>query len=206
MLANAAGGAANTSKAMRQIGLTGSIGSGKSTVAAMLRELGVPVLDADTFAREGAAVLQSEICAAFPEVCTASGIDRAALGRRVFADEEARKRLEAILHPYVRRRMSEETEKALASGAKIIVQDIPLLFETGREGLFDGVLVVVAPDRMRMERVGTRNGLSEADFKARDAAQMPQDEKIARATWVIRNDSDLERLRSQVQDWYKKVT
>lgn len=190
---------------MRQIGLTGSIGSGKSTVAAMLRELGVPVLDADVFAREGAVVLRGEICATFPEVCTDAGIDRAALGRRVFGDEQARKRLEAILHPYVRQRMAQETEKALTAGAKIIVQDIPLLFETGREGLFDGVLLVVAPDEARMRRVEARNGLSEADFRSRDATQMPQQEKIAKATWVIRNDGDLEQLRSHVRNWYKEV-
>jgi dephospho-CoA kinase len=191
---------------MRQIGLTGSIGSGKSTVAAMLRELGVPVLDADSYAREGATVLRNEICAAFPEVCSEAGVDRTALGKRVFAEEEARKRLEAILHPYVRGRMAEETEKALRAGAKLVVQDIPLLFETGREGWFDGVLVVVAPDPLRLQRVQARNGLSEADFKARDAAQMPQEEKIARATWILHNDGDLERLRSQVRDWYGEVS
>jgi len=191
---------------MRQIGLTGSIGSGKSTVAAMLRELGVPVLDADKFAREGATLLQGEICAAFPEVCGRAGIDRAALGRRVFADQEARKRLEAILHPYVRGRMAEESQKAAATGANIIVQDIPLLFETGREGLFQGVLLVVAPTELRMERAKLRNGLSEADFRARDAAQMPQEEKIVKSTWVISNDGDLEQLRSHVQNWYEGVS
>lgn len=191
---------------MRRIGLTGSIGSGKSTVAAMLRELGVPVLDADVYAREGANVLRNEICAAFPEVCSEAGVDRTVLGMRVFAEEEARKRLEAILHPYVRRRMAEETEKVLRAGAKLIVQDIPLLFETGREGLFDGVLVVAAPDLLRLQRVRARNGLSEADFKAREAAQMPQEEKIARATWVLHNDGDLDRLRSQVRDWYGEVS
>lgn len=190
---------------MRRIGLTGSIGSGKSTVAAMLRELGVVVLDADAYAREGTTVLQGEICAAFPEVCRTTGIDRAALSRRVFSDADARKRLEAILHPYVRRRMAEEGQKALQAGAPLVVEDIPLLFETGGEARFDGVLVVVAPEALRQQRVQARNGLSEAEFRARDAAQMPQAEKIARATWVLHNDGDLEQLRAQVRDWYKQV-
>ncbi|MCL6525784.1 MAG: dephospho-CoA kinase [Thermaceae bacterium] len=190
---------------MRRIGLTGSIGSGKSTVAAMLRELGVVVLDADAYAREGTTVLQGEICVAFPEVCRTTGIDRAALSRRVFSDVDARKRLEAILHPYVRRRMAEEGQKALQAGAPLVVEDIPLLFETGGEARFDGVLVVVAPEALRQQRVQARNGLSEAEFRARDAAQMPQAEKIARATWVLHNDGDLEQLRAQVRAWYKQV-
>ncbi len=191
--------------AMRQIGLTGSIGSGKSTVAQVLRELGVPVLDADAFAREGAVALKVEICRAFPEVCTDGAIDRAALGRRVFGDPAARRRLEAILHPYVRQRMREEVQKAAAMGHKVVVHDIPLLFEAGREGDFAGVLVVAAPTELRKARVMARSGLSEAEFAARDASQMPQAEKIRRATWVIWNDADLAALRAKVEAWLREV-
>ncbi|MBO1435761.1 dephospho-CoA kinase [Meiothermus sp. CFH 77666] len=190
---------------MRLIGLTGSIGSGKSTVAQRLRELGVLVLDADEYAREGATALKAEICRAFPEVCREGAIDRAALGRRVFADPEARRRLEALLHPYVRRRMREETEKALSAGQKIVVHDIPLLFETGREADFAGVLVVAAPTELRKARVMARSGLSEAEFNARDQSQMPQEEKVRRATWVIWNDADQETLRERVDAWYREV-
>ncbi len=190
---------------MRLIGLTGSIGSGKSTVAQRLRELGVLVLDADEYAREGATALKAEICQAFPEVCREGEIDRAALGRRVFADPEARQRLEALLHPYVRRRMREETEKALSAGQKMVVHDIPLLFETGREADFAGVLVVAAPTELRKARVMARSGLSEAEFTARDQSQMPQEEKVRRATWVIWNDADQETLRERVDDWYREV-
>lgn len=190
---------------MRLIGLTGSIGSGKSTVAQRLRELGVPVLDADEYAREGAVALKAEICQAFPEVCREGEIDRAALGRRVFADPEARRRLEALLHPYVRRRMHDETAKALSAGQKMVVHDIPLLFETGREADFAGVLVVAAPTELRKARVMARSGLSEAEFTARDQSQLPQEEKVRRATWVIWNDADLETLRERVDAWYREV-
>lgn len=159
------------------------------------------MLDADGFAREGAVVLQSVICQTFPEACNAEKLDRAALGRIVFADPEARKRLEAILHPYVRGRMAEETAKAEDEGGAMVVQDIPLLFETGQENRFDGVLLVVAPTELRQERVMTRSGLSEAEFLSRDQSQMPQEEKIKRATWVIENDGSLEQLRERVVQW-----
>jgi dephospho-CoA kinase len=190
---------------MRQIGLTGSIGSGKSTVAQRLRELGVALLDADQYAREGAAVLKAEVCRAFPEVCRDGEIDRPALAGLVFADPRARGRLEAILHPYVRRRMQEDAEKCWAEGKQLIVYEIPLLFETGREGEYAGVLVVAAPDELRKQRVMARSGLSEDQFTARDASQMPQEEKVRRATWVIWNDSDLATLRARVDAWYAEV-
>jgi len=190
---------------VRQVGLTGSIGSGKSTVAQRLCELGVSILDADEYAREGAVVLKAEICQAFPEACRAGEIDRAALGRWVFSDPEARRRLEHILHPYVRGRMREESDKAQAAGKPLVVHEIPLLFETGREADFAGVLVVAAPLEIRKTRVMKRSGLSEAEFAARDASQMPQEEKIRRATWVIWNDADQPTLQKRVDAWYREV-
>lgn len=190
---------------MRLVGLTGSIGSGKSTVAQRLRALGVAVLDADEYAREGAKVLKAEICQAFPEACHEGEPDRAALGRRVFADPEARRRLEALIHPYVRQRMQEETEKARQAGHSLVVHDIPLLFEAGREKDFAGVLVVAAPTALRKARVMARSGLSEAEFEARDQSQLPQEEKVRRATWVIWNDADLDTLYSRVEAWLKEV-
>jgi dephospho-CoA kinase len=190
---------------MRLIGLTGSIGSGKSTVGQRLRELGVPVLDADAYAREGAVVLKPEICQAFPEVCQGGEINRSALGRLVFGDPHARNRLEGIIHPFVRHRMREETEKAQAEGKPVVVHDIPLLFETGREADFAGVLVVVAPTELRKQRVVNRSGLSEAEFAARDASQMSQEAKTRRATWVIWNDADLQTLWERVDAWYREV-
>ncbi len=190
---------------MRRIGLTGNIGSGKSTVAQYLRQLGVRVLDADQYAREGAEVLRAQICQAFPEACREGQLNRVALARRVFADEEARRRLEALLHPYVRRRMQEESEKAEQEGCPLLVLEIPLLFETGREATLDGVLVVAAPRALRQQRVMARSGLSEAEFAARDQSQLPQEEKIRRATWVIWNDADLATLKARVAHWYQEV-
>lgn len=190
---------------MRLIGLTGSIGSGKSTVAQRLQALGVTVLDADEYAREGALVLRTEICQAFPEACAGGEVNRAALGRLVFSDPAARRRLEALLHPYVRQRMQEETEKARQAGRHLVVQDIPLLFEAGREADFAGVLVVAAPTALRKARVMARSGLSEAEFEARDQSQLPQEEKVRRATWVIWNDADLDTLQKRVEAWYREV-
>lgn len=190
---------------MRLIGLTGSIGSGKSTVAQRLRALGMPVLDADEYAREAARVLKAEICQAFPEACREGELDRSALGRLVFSNPVARRRLEALIHPYVRRRMQEETEKARQAGYRLVVHDIPLLFEAGREPDFAGVLVVAAPTALRKARVMARSGLSEAEFAARDQSQMPQEEKVRRATWVIWNEADLDTLYQRVDAWYREV-
>ncbi|PZA07928.1 MULTISPECIES: dephospho-CoA kinase [unclassified Meiothermus] len=187
------------------IGLTGSIGSGKSTVSALLRELGATVLDADLYAREAAEALKGEICAAFPEACAEGFLDRRRLGQRVFADPEAKGRLEALVHPYVRRRMAEETQQALEAGNWVVVHDIPLLFETGRAGDFAGVLVVAAPYELRLRRVMARSGLSPEEVRARDANQLPQEEKIRRATWVIWNDADLQTLRERVRNWYESL-
>ncbi|WP_027893025.1 dephospho-CoA kinase [Calidithermus chliarophilus] len=190
---------------MQVIGLTGSIGSGKSTVAQILRELGVTVLDADAFAREGAGVLREAICRRFPEACAGGELDRRRLGQIVFADPEAKRDLEALLHPYVRARMAEATRQAEERGESLVVQDIPLLFETGRERDFAGVLAVLAPTELRRERVQARSGLSAAEFAARDANQLPQEEKARRATWVIWNDRDLAALRARVQGWLEEV-
>ncbi len=190
---------------MRLIGLTGSIGSGKSTVAQRLRALGVPVLDADEYAREAAQVLKAEICQAFPEACRDGELDRAVLGQLVFRDTQARRRLEALIHPYVRRRLREETEKAQQAGHRLVVHDIPLLFETGREKDFAGVLVVAAPTDLRKARVMARSGLSEAEFASRDQSQLPQEEKLRRATWVIWNEADLDTLHKRVAAWYREV-
>lgn len=189
---------------MRLVGLTGSIGSGKSTVAELLRRRGVPVLDADALAREGAEVLKAEICRMFPEACRSGEVDRRTLGALVFADAEARRRLESLLHPYVRARLEEETERARARGVPLLVQEIPLLFESGREGEFDGVLVVAAPEEHRRRRVVAR-GLSEAEFEARDRAQLPQEEKLRRATWVIWNEADLGTLQARVAAWLEEA-
>ncbi|MGF1631899.1 MAG: dephospho-CoA kinase [Kiloniellaceae bacterium] len=173
---------------MRVIGLTGSIGMGKSTAAAMLRRLGLPVHDADAavhrlMARGGAAVAAVE--AAFPGVVQAGAIDRSLLGARVLGDAAALQRLEAILHPLVRA----EARAFLAQQARLrrplAVLDIPLLYETGGERLCDVVIVVTAPGFIQRARVLRRPGMTEAKLQALLARQLSDAEKRRRADFVV---------------------
>jgi dephospho-CoA kinase len=184
-----------------RVGLTGGVASGKSTVSAILEELGAVVVDADVLAREVVAKGTeglAEIVAAFgPEVLTADGeLDRPAMGALVFADPGRRKELEAIIHPRVRARGA-ELEAAAPDGA-LVVHDIPLLAETGQGGAFDAVIVVDVPPEVQVERMVTQRGMSEADARARIAAQADRDARLAVATHVIENTGSLEDLRCRV--------
>lgn len=171
------------------LGLTGSIGMGKSTAAAMLQRLGVPLFDADAvvhrlLAPGGAAVRAVE--AAFPGIRDeAGGIDRQRLGPRVFGHPEALRRLEAILHPMVREAERGFVARARARHEKLIVLDIPLLFETGGAGRCDYVLVVSAPARLQRERVMRRSGMTARRFQEILQAQLPDSEKRRRADFVV---------------------
>jgi dephospho-CoA kinase len=171
------------------LGLTGSIGMGKSTAAAVLRRLGVPLFDADAvvhrlLGRGGAAV--SEVEAAFPGVREETGgIDRQRLGPRVFGDPEALRRLEAILHPMVRAAERRFVARARARREPLIVLDIPLLYETRGTGRCDFVLVVSAPARLQRERVMRRRGMSAQRFAEILRAQLPDSEKRRRADFVV---------------------
>ena len=193
---------------MRLIGLTGGIGSGKSTVARMLAERGAAVVDADLLAREvvepGQPAL-AEIAAEFgPSVLLPDGrLDRAALGAVVFADAARRERLNAITHPRVGALMQERIAAALASDAPLVAVDIPLLFEGSRQSLFEGVLLVWAPPELQLRRLVERDGMAEAEARARIAAQMPIDEKRALATWVIDNSGPLSATEAQVDEWWR---
>jgi dephospho-CoA kinase len=188
-----------------RVGLTGGIASGKSLVAEMLRERGAAVVDADRIAREvlapgGAA--HNSVVRAFPDVVRPDGtVDRKALGSRIFADPTARRKLNALTHPTIRLRMAEEAERAAAApGVDVIVFDIPLLFETtdGSDLGLEGAIVVYADDEVRLRRLATRDGLSEAEARRRLAAQMPLNEKAARANWVVNNTGSPEDTRGQV--------
>ncbi|MDI4656506.1 dephospho-CoA kinase [Xanthobacter autotrophicus] len=168
------------------LGLTGSIGMGKSATARLFRAMGVPVHDADAAVHglyRGAAVAPVE--AAFPGVTRDGAIDRAALGARVLADSEAMKRLEAIVHPLVRAEEEAFLAKAQAAGARLVVLDIPLLFETGGTGRVDAVAVVSAPKAVQRARVLERAGMTEEKFEAIVGKQMPDAEKRRRAHFVI---------------------
>jgi dephospho-CoA kinase len=171
------------------LGLTGSIGMGKSTASKTLRRLGVPLFDADAvvhrlLAPGGAAVGPVE--AAFPGVRDeAGGIDRQRLGRRVFRDPPALRRLEGILHPMVRRAERRFVTRARARRSPLVVLDIPLLFETGGVERCDFVLVVSAPLRLQRERVMRRPGMSDSRFADILRAQIPDREKRRRADFVV---------------------
>ncbi|AKH17906.1 dephospho-CoA kinase [Deinococcus soli (ex Cha et al. 2016)] len=184
----------------QRIGLTGSIGAGKSTVAQLLRARGLTVLDADEQARlvtQDPEVL-TLLADRFPGVVVGGTLDRAALAARVFGNPAALADLNAITHPRVRARMAALEAQAARQGARAVVQDVPLLFEGGLDAQMDAVIVVDAPLHLRVGRVMARSGLTEAEVLARDARQLPAAQKRKRATVVIDNDRDLPHLEAQV--------
>ncbi|WP_117238495.1 dephospho-CoA kinase [Thermus sediminis] len=177
------------------IGLTGNIGSGKSTVAAFLREMGYPVLDADLLAERARELKRAELKALFPEAFHGEELDRRRLAQVVFSDPERLRALEALIHPEVRRLLWEELARL---GAPLVFLEIPLLLEKGWEERLDGVILVAAPLEERLRRVMARSGLSREEVLARERAQMPEEEKRRRATWVLENRGTFEALRAQV--------
>ena len=184
------------------VGLTGSIGMGKSTVAQMFAEQGAPVFDSDAavhalYARGGAAVAQVE--AAFPGVVVDGAIDRAALSARVVGDADAIARLEHIVHPLVRQAQLEFLQHCRDHGCAWAVLDIPLLFEGGSERLVDKTIVVSAPAVVQRARVLARPGMTEAKFEAILARQIPDAEKRSRADFVIDTSASLDVTRAQVR-------
>ncbi|MED4299407.1 dephospho-CoA kinase [Geobacillus stearothermophilus] len=185
------------------IGLTGGIASGKSTVSAMMRELGLPVIDADEAARAvvrpGEEAYRQIVAAFGPGILRADGeIDRAKLGAIVFNDEQQRKVLNAIVHPAVRKKMLAEKEAHIRSGAKTVVLDIPLLFESGLTHWVDKVLVVYVDDDVQLRRLMARNGFTEEEALARIRSQWPMAEKVKRADAVIDNNGTIEETRQQL--------
>ena len=173
---------------MKILCLTGSVGMGKTTAARMLRGLGIPVHDADgevhrLLGRGGAAV--RAVDAAFPGVKSGKAIDRAALGKIVFADKAALKRLEGILHPLVRQAERRFLAEARRQQQRLVVLDIPLLFETKGKRRCDGVIVVSAPRSIQRARVLARPGMTKERMAAIEARQMPDREKRRRADIVI---------------------
>lgn len=186
-----------------RVGLTGGIGSGKSEVARLLAAHGAVVIDSDVLAREvvarGTEGLAEVVSVFGPRVLTPSGdLDRPALGRLVFADQAARVRLEAIVHPRVRRRAA-EIESAAAPDA-VVVHDVPLLVETGQPDRFDEVVVVDVPEEVQVERMARLRGMAEEDARARIAAQASRTERLAAATVVVDNAGSLDELRSRVDE------
>ena len=194
---------------MLLVGLTGGIGSGKSTVARMLAARGAVVLDADAFARDAVAAGTPGFRAVVErfgrEIVGPEGeLDRGRLAAIVFADDEARRDLEAIVHPEVRRRLLRSIE-AHTDADDILVIDSPLLVEAGQGGSVQLLVVVTAPEEAQLERLATGRGMSERDVRARMAAQMPLEEKAAKADVVLDNAGDLKDLERQVERLWRDL-
>lgn len=189
------------------LGLTGSIGMGKSATATMFAEAGVPVHDADAvvhalYAGEATPLIE----AAFPGTTNAGKVDRDTLGKRVLGDAEAIKRLEQIVHPLVAAARDKFLGEAERSGAAVALLDIPLLYETKGEARCDAVVVVSAPSAVQRQRVLERPGMTEQKLEAIIAKQMPDAEKRRRADFVVDTSQGFDHARAQVRDILKAVT
>ena len=191
------------------VGLTGGIGSGKSSVAARLRDLGATVIDSDRLARE---VVEpgteghAEVVARFGTgVLAADGsIDRAALAAKIFGDAEARKALEAIIHPRVRARTAELA--MAAPPGSVVVNDVPLLVEAGLAAAYQLVIVVLAAEEARVARLVGHRGMAEAEARARIAAQATDEQRRAVADVLIVNEGSLDDLRAEVdRAWRERI-
>lgn len=192
-----------------RVGLTGGVASGKSTVSEMLRDLGAVVIDADRLAREVVAPETeglTEVVAAFgPKVLTEDGqLDRPAMGAIVFGDEDARRRLEAIIHPRVRARGAEL--EAEAGRTAVVVHDIPLLAETGQGASFDAVIVVDVPVEVQVARMVEMRGMTREEAESRVNAQATREQRRAIATYVIENTGTVEDLRDRVTEVFEELT
>jgi dephospho-CoA kinase len=193
---------------MKRVGLTGGVASGKSTVSAILDELGALIIDADVLAREVVAAgtdgLREVVEAFGRDVLTEDGeLDRPAMGTIVFADPEKRRVLEGIIHPLVRERGAEI--EASAGSDDVVVHDIPLLAETGQAEGFDAVIVVDVPTEMQLERMVELRGMTREDAEARVAAQAARHERLKIATHVVDNTGTVEDLRRRVTEVYREL-
>ncbi len=193
---------------MKIIGLTGSIGMGKTTTANMFKALGCPVFNADEavhelYSRGGKAV--PLIRSVFPDVIADGAVDRQKLGAHIKADPLNLTVLESFIHPWVGQIRAEFLQKARASNAKAVIFDVPLLFETGGDKQVDATIVVTAPPQVQKARVMARPGMSEDIFNMLLSRQMVDKEKRARADYIISTDKGLENAREQVQVILDKI-
>lgn len=195
---------------MLTVGLTGGIGSGKSTVSRLLAALGAVVIDADQVAREvvepGTPGLAAVVAAFGQQVLTPEGaLDRAALGALVFADDAARARLSGILHPLIGERTAELWAQAQAEGVGVLVHDVPLLVESGLQGSYDEVVVVDVPTELQHRRLVELRGMTSQEADQRIAAQATREVRLAAATQVVRNHGTLAELEDQVHALWREV-
>ena len=193
---------------MHVIGLTGGIATGKSTVSAMLRALGAPVVDADVLARE--VVLPgtdgfAEIARRWPDVVTGGALDRKALGARVFSSADDRAALNAITHPRIAALTAARFAELRDAGAPVAIYDAALIVENGLHRGLDELVVVTAAPEQQLARLVTRDGLTVPEARARIASQLPLSEKVALATRVVDNSGSLAETRAQVLRLWKEL-
>lgn len=194
---------------MKLIGLTGGAGSGKSTVAAMFHELGAHIVDAD----EASHAVYAPGTPGFDAVVSTFGedyvrggeIDRQKLGELVFHDEDARQRLNAIVHPLVREWMAARTAEAAGAGAEVVIHDVPLLFESGLQDLYEDVVLAYVPERLQVRRLVEGRGMAEERASAIVTSQMQIDRKRDLAGHVIDNSGSLEQTRAQVTEVWSEI-
>ena len=200
----------STKNKLKLIGLTGGAGSGKTTVAEMFRELGAEVVDAD----EAAHAVYEPGTPGFDAVVKEFGsdyvrdgrIDRARLGELIFHDDDARRRLNAIVHPLVREWMAVRTADAVARGAEVVIHDVPLLFENGLEHLYADVICVYVPEDVQLKRLVDGRDVSRERAQGMIAAQMPIEEKRRRAQHVIDNSGTRDHTREQVRKLWSEIS
>lgn len=195
---------------MRRIGLTGGIGSGKSTVAAMLAERGALVIDADAISRElvepGSPALAELVAAFGPGILREDGsLNRGELAQLAFGSPDGTQRLNAIMHPRIRAESERRLTAAAASGGSVVVYDMPLLLETGQQGLVDLVLVVDVPEEIQLERAAGERGLDADDVRRRMAVQVSRAERLAAADAVIDNSGSIDATRAQVDRLWEQL-
>ncbi len=195
---------------MKVIGLTGGIGTGKSTVARLFREKGIPVIDLDRIVRDlqkpGKDVYKQIVEVFGREILLEDGtLDRKKLGEIVFADPEKRETLNRIVHPAVLEKLKDLLFKYQASGEELVIVEVPLLYELKLENLFDDVILVYAPEEVQLKRVMERDQLSRQEAMNRIKSQIPIEEKKRRATIVIDNSGSLEDTREQFERIYRQL-
>ena len=188
---------------MKVIGLTGGIGSGKSTVARLLENLGAAVIDADKIGHEllkpGSVTSRQVVNAFGEEIVAADGaIDRARLGRLVFGDTAKRELLNSIMHPPMHRAVRDRLEQYRRQGAGMVVLEAPLLFEAGWQSLADWIWVTTAPEAVIRQRTGERSGLDDESIRVRINSQLPPEERVKNADAVINTDCPLDELEEKV--------
>lgn len=193
------------------LGITGNIGAGKSSVAKQFQRLGAMLVDADQLAREvvepGSPVLEKLVEQFGSEILTSTGeLDREALGRWVFSADDARQQLNRIIHPAIAERSTRRLKQLRRqAGIPLIVYEAPLLYEAGAEARVDQVLVVKIDPQVQLQRLMARDGCDEPTARQKIAAQMPQNDKLARADYVIDNSSSLEETRRQVEKLWSQL-